>query len=263
MNGSSSERQASGRPPDVPHNVLHRYYRQESERQAFLRDIFDRTAYSYDWTEWLIGFGSGRWYRCQALHRAGLAPGMRVVDVGIGTGLLAREAIGIIGRPELLTGVDPSAGMIGHAQLPRGVALVRARAEALPNKVHSADFVSMGFALRHVSSLTQTCAEFYRVLRPGGRICLLEITPPGQPLARAALRAYMTTMVPTLAWLKTQDPQTRRIWTYYWETIEACVAPEAVLQHLRDAGFHDVKRHVELGMFSEYTACKPKVASGC
>lgn len=263
MNGRSSEPQVLRRPPDVPHRVLRRYYHQESQRQAFLQDIFDRTAYSYDWTERLIGFGKGRWYRCQGLHRAGLAPGMQVIDVGIGTGLLAREAIGIIGRPQLLTGVDPSAGMISHAQLPPGVSIVRARAEAMPIEAQSADFVSMGFALRHVSSLTQTFAEFHRVLRPGGRLCLLEITPPGQPLARAALRAYMTTIVPTLAWLKTQDPQLRRIWSYYWQTIEACVSPQAVLQYLREAGFQGVKRHVELGMFSEYTARKPSAAAGC
>ena len=49
---------------------------------------------------------------------------------------------------------------------------------------------------------------------------------------------------------------TAELWRYYWDTIEACIPPEQVMQALRDAGFGDVRRHVELGVFSEYTAVK-------
>jgi demethylmenaquinone methyltransferase/2-methoxy-6-polyprenyl-1,4-benzoquinol methylase len=238
----------------VPHGVLAEYYPEESKRRRFLDDIFDRTSGYYDRTEKLIGLGTGSWYRRQALLRAGLAPGMRVVDVGVGTGLVARQAVRIVGDPALVTGVDPSAGMMSHAHLPAGVSLLRGTGEAIPLADASADFLSMGFALRHLSSLDAAFAEFHRVMKPGAHLCLLEITRPRGRFARALLKTYMKWVVPAIARLWADDGQTFRIWRYYWETIEACVEPETVMRSLREAGFVDVERAVEVGIFSEYRA---------
>lgn len=237
----------------VPHPVLSDYYRDEGERRRFLDSIFDRTAPDYDSIEKLLGFGSGPWYRGQALRRAGLGPGMALVDVGVGTGLVARQAVRIVGDPALVTGVDPSAGMLAAASLP-GVRLVQGTGEAIPLTPESQDFVSMGYALRHLASLRDAFAEFHRVLRPGGRVLVLEITRPTGRFARTMLKAYMRGVVPPLARLWSRSPETARIWRYYWETIEACVPPESVLATLEAAGFRDVHRHVELGIFSEYRA---------
>ncbi len=245
----------------VPHAVLSDYYPDESRRRAFLNKIFDQTAHSYDWTEWLIGFGSGRWYRHQALIRAGLTSGMRLLDVGVGTGLVAREAIKIVGDPALVIGVDPSQGMLDRAHLPEGVQLLQGRGERIPLRSESVEFVSMGFALRHLSSLSEAFAEFYRVMKPGARLCLLEITPPVNRVYRRIVKTYMTHIVPPIAWLKSRDAETHRIWRYYWDTIEACVAPQIVQQALQEAGFEFVDRHVALGIFSEYTAGKPGLAT--
>ena len=246
-------------PDDPPHPVLGEFYGEEAQRRAFLDKIFDESAHSYDWTEKLIGFGSGSWYRRQALLRAGLAPGMRMVDVGIGTGLVARQAIRIVGSPDLVTGVDPSLGMLAHAQLPKGVTLLQGKGEEIPLPDASQDFLSMGFALRHLSSLRGAFTEFHRVLAPGARLCLLEITPPRNRLHRKLMAGYMMGVVPTIAWLRTRDRQTWRIWRYYWRTIDACVPPDTVMQALRDAGFEDVERSVEVGIFSEYRARRPAV----
>jgi demethylmenaquinone methyltransferase/2-methoxy-6-polyprenyl-1,4-benzoquinol methylase len=65
-------------------------------------------------------------------------------------------------------------------------------------------------------------------------------------------------VVPAIARLVSRSPTTPMLWRYYWDTIEACIAPDAVMQALREAGFTDVKRHVELGIFSEFTATKPQ-----
>lgn len=236
-----------------PHPPLSQYYADEGERQRFVRRMFDDTALDYERIERLLALGSGPWYRRQALRRAGLAPGMAVLDVGIGTGLVAREALALIGPGGRLTGVDPSPGMMAQVHA-AGATLLQGRAEALPVGDASADFVSMGYALRHLSDLRAAFAEFARVLRPGGRLLLLEITRPEGRIATRLLRAYMRAVVPLAARWVTGHADTARLWRYYWDTIEACIAPAQVLQALREAGLVDAGRRVELGIFSEYTA---------
>jgi demethylmenaquinone methyltransferase/2-methoxy-6-polyprenyl-1,4-benzoquinol methylase len=189
------------------------------------------------------------------LQRAGLSAGAQVLDVGIGTGLVAREALKLIGPAGRLVGVDPSPGMMGEVSLP-GVELVQGRAEALPRADASCDFVSMGYALRHIADVNAAFAEFHRVLRPGGRLLVLEISKPAGRWGTALLKAYMRVVVPVIAKMVARQRDTAELWRYYWDTIEACIAPEAVLGALRAAGFQDVRRHVELGIFSEYTAVK-------
>lgn len=241
---------------DAPHPVLSDYYQEEERRKSFLRRMFDETSGDYDRIERLLGLGTGPWYRREALLRAGLKPGMRVIDVGVGTGLVARKAIEIVGDPKLVVGVDPSAGMMSHAKLPADVKLLEGRAEALPVETASFDFLSMGFALRHVSSLSESFREFHRVLKPGARVCILEITRPEKRLQYHLLRLYAHRVVPTLARVFARSAETTRIWRYYWDTIEACVPPAQVIEALREAGFADARRHVELGMFSEYQATR-------
>ena len=124
--------------------------------------------------------------------------GMRVVDIGVGTGLVAREAVKLVGDPALVVGVDPSPGMMSQAHLP-GVQLVEGRAEAIPFPDASFDFLSMGYALRHIGDLSAAFSEFHRVLKPGGRLCLLEITKPEHAWSQALLKAYMRGVVPVLA----------------------------------------------------------------
>ena len=240
-----------------PHPVLPEYYPEAGSRREFVGDIFNDTSVDYDRVERVFGYGTGSWYRRQALMRAGLNTGMRVIDVGIGTGLVAREAARLVGDPRLITGVDPSPGMMSQAQLPAGIRLVEGRGEAIPLPDASAQFLSMGFALRHLASLADAFGEFHRVLEPGGRVCVLELTRPASPTAERALRFYMRSIVPTVAGWIARNPRTGEMWRYYWDTIEACVPPATVLRALMDAGFEKVQRRVEVGIFSEYTAIKP------
>ena len=244
------------KPVRAPLAPLTAYFGTEAERAGFVRDLFDRTAGDYDRIERVLALGSGSWYRRQALERAGLGPGMDVLDVGFGTGLLAAQAIRLTGAPERLIGLDPSVGMMGASPL-TGVRLLEGRAEQIPLPDASVDFVSMGYALRHLSDLGAACAEFHRVLRPGGRLCLLEITRPRSAWAAALLRGYMRGWVPLAAWLTRSARETPQLWRYYWDSIEACVPPERILDTLRAVGFQDVGRHVELGCCSEYQARKP------
>jgi demethylmenaquinone methyltransferase/2-methoxy-6-polyprenyl-1,4-benzoquinol methylase len=240
----------------LPHAPLPAYYRSgdAEAREAFLRKTFDDTAVDYDRLEKILGLGTGSWYRRQALLRAGLAPGMQVVDVGMGTGLVAREILNITGEPQRLVGVDPSPGMMEQARFAQPVECRVGRAEAIPVPSASADFLVMGYALRHIADLEAAAAEFRRVLKPGGRLLVLEITQPEGRLARMLLKAYMRGVVPAIAALVSRSRATPMLWRYYWDTIEACVPPAQVLQTLAQAGLAEVGRHVELGVFSEYRA---------
>jgi len=240
----------------APHPPLRAYYPSERDRSAFVRAIFDRTAGDYDRLERLLGLGTGSWYRRRALREAGLAAGMRVIDVGTGTGLLARAAAAIVGDPSLVTGVDPSAGMIEHARVPAGLALLAGSAEAIPAADASADFLCCGYALRHVSDLSAAFAEFHRVLRPGGRVCLLEITLPPAGVSRALLRAWLNGVVPTIAALVARR-DAPLLMHYYWDTIAACAPPAAIVAALAAAGFAAAERQVDLQIFSAYRAQRP------
>ena len=253
----TSEAQGASAPVLAPHVPLTAYYADEPARHRFVRRIFDDTASDYDRIEKVLALGTGPWYRGRALQRAHLQLGAQVIDVGIGTGLVAREALKIIGPTGQLVGVDPSPGMMSQVKLP-GVQLLQGRAEALPCGDASCDFVSMGYALRHLSDLSAAFAEFHRVLRPGGRLLVLEITRPQRPWAVLALKTYMRAVVPAVAKVVARQNKTSELWRYYWDTIEACVPPQVVLEALRAAGFRRTRRYVALGIFSEYTAFKPR-----
>jgi demethylmenaquinone methyltransferase/2-methoxy-6-polyprenyl-1,4-benzoquinol methylase len=241
--------------PRAPITLLRQYWSDEGSRRRYTDGLFDGTAGDYDFVERLLGLGSGPWYRRQALLRAGLAPGMRILDVATGTGLVAREALKIIGPSGQLVGLDPSAGMLGQAA-GLHIPLVRGFGERLPFASATFDFVSMGFALRHVSDLEGLFGEMHRVLKPGGTACILELTRPTKGLLAGPLRVFMTRVVPAIAWPFGRGRQARELMQFYWDTTAACVPPEDVLAALGRAGFEAPRRGVQIRLFSEYTGNK-------
>jgi demethylmenaquinone methyltransferase / 2-methoxy-6-polyprenyl-1,4-benzoquinol methylase len=241
----------------APHPPLKEYYTHEADRDGWVRRLFDRTAGDYDRVERAMAFGSGSWYRRRALTRAGLRPGMRVLDMGVGTGLTAREAASLVGGGGQVTGVDPSAGMMECAIVPAWVKLLLGTANAVPLPPDAVDFISMGYALRHVADLPLAFREFMRVLVPGGRICILEITAPAGRAPKFLLKTYMRGIVPFVARYITRHRDVPRLMRYYWDTIEACASPSAIMAAISHAGFVDVERTVSLGIFSEYCGRKP------
>ena len=241
----------------APHSPLRDYYGEERDRSTWVRGIFTRTAADYDRLEFVVGLGTGSLYRRVALRRAGLRPGMTVLDVGTGTGILARAAAQVVGDPARVTGIDPSSGMLAHAKVAPGVRLLSGSAESIPVPDACADFLSMGYALRHVADLHAAFREFFRVLRADGRLCLLEITAPARGLPRALLRAWLLGAVPRIAKRVCRAPDSSELMRYNWDTIVNCVRPDCILSALEDSGFADVDRRVDLGIFSAYLARKP------
>ncbi|MES2955513.1 MAG: class I SAM-dependent methyltransferase [Pseudomonadota bacterium] len=244
----------------APHGPLTDYYETEQDRQAYLRRIFDDTAADYDRIEAMLAWGTGSRYRHQALVRGGLKAGMKVLDVGVGTGLVAAQACLLTGDPALVTGLDPSPGMLAASRLPTTLLLVEGRAESLPFPDNHFDFLSMGYALRHISDLSVAFEEFQRVLKPGGRLCILEITQAKSAPGRWLLKTYMRSVIPLLTRIVSRQKSTATIWRYYWDSIEACVPPQQVMATLGAAGLVQVRQHLEVGVFSEYQAIKPEKA---
>ncbi len=240
----------------VPHPPLTEHYASTEAKPAFVNRLFDAGAPHYDGVvDW--GFlRSGAHYRRWVQQRHGLRPGMHLLDVACGTGLVAVESAKILGTAENITCLDPSEGMLAVARTKLPATFVVGRAEALPFPDATFDFLTMGYALRHVTSLEATFREYRRVLRPGGKVLILEVTKPAGRLGNFFFRVYFGRIYPALTQLFTRSRAARDMMRYYWETMDACVPPAAVLDALRAAGFAEVRRTRMLGLFSEYAAVK-------
>ncbi|NCF26495.1 MAG: class I SAM-dependent methyltransferase [Gammaproteobacteria bacterium] len=243
----------------TPHPPLQKYYQGEPQRRGFVTGLFDRTAPHYDWINRVMSLGSGVRYRRDALRRAGLVPGNRLLDVAIGTGLVARAAGDILGDGGQVTGVDLSMGMLAQARKSLPVTLVQGVAERLPLADGCADVVTMGYALRHVTDLESAFREYLRVLKPGGTLLILELTRPAADSATYRFtRFYLHTIVPLLARLGPGGPESQTLMEYFWDTVDNCVPPATILAALADSGFTSPRQNVVHRVFSEYVATKPR-----
>jgi len=240
----------------LPHSTLTHRYATAEAKPEFVNRLFDRAAKHYDT---VVGWGflhSGAAYRRWALRTHGLRPSDRLLDVACGTGLVAVEGAKILGTAENITCLDPSEGMMAIARSKLAAHFVVGRAERLPLPENSFDFLTMGYALRHVTDLDATFREFNRVLKPNGKLLILEITKPTGRISGFLFRLYFARIYPFLTFLFTRSKDAREMMRYYWETMNACVLPDSVMKALRDAELTEVKRNIVLGLFSEYTAVK-------
>lgn len=243
--------------PIAPHPPLRQYYDETESRQGFLNELFNRTAYQYRNIDRATGFGSGLWYRKKALQLAGLKPGMRVLDVACGPGLVTQCALDLVGPTGSVIGLDPSIGMLREAQKSPCRNLVRGVGEHLPFPDHRFDFLSMGYALRHVPDLKRAFAEYHRVLKPGGVVLLLEISRPRSAALLAVSRFYIKTVLGTVFSAATHNRDMQRLMRYWWDTTEYCVPPETIMNTLREAGFIDCSlKEWWSGVLRDYRAVK-------
>lgn len=242
----------------APHPVLGEFYARPEERQAVVGGLFDDTARYYDRITGLMSGGTGARYRRQVLERIGVGPGRRVLDVACGTGQVSEEALKLVGPTGVVLGVDPSEGMRRVAEMRRGLRTVAGTADHLPVEDASFDFVVMGYALRHASDLIAAFVEMKRVLKPGGTVAILEITPPEGRVTRALLKFYLKQVVPPASFLVTGNRRALQLMRYYWDSIELCVSPTLILESMARAGLQRPVRQRTLGVFNEYIARAPE-----
>ena len=243
--------------PVAPHPPLRQYYHEMEARQGFLNELFNRTAYQYRNIDRATGFGSGLWYRKKALQQAGLRPGMQVLDVACGPGLVTQCALDLVGTSGSVIGLDPSIGMLREAQKGPCRNLVRGVGERLPFPDQSFDFLSMGYALRHVADLKGAFAEYRRVLKSGGVVLLLEISRPRSAALLTLSRFYIKTVLGTVFSAATHNRDMQTLMGYWWDTTEHCVSPETIMNALKEVGFVDCSlKEWWSGVLRDYRAMK-------
>jgi len=256
MSGEARDPYEAAEGRAVPHPVLKKYYERESDRRPFVNALFDNAAEHYDFVCGLGSLGSGRYYRRWVLMRSGLRAGMKFLDVATGTGMIAQGATRIVREPGVVVGLDPSGGMLQQARKAVAVPLVQGTIEELPFADSHFDFLCMGYALRHVADLGVAFRECLRVLKPGGRVLILEITLPRSPLGQRFVRVYFESILPRVTRLSTGSAKAELLMKYYWDTIANCVAPEKILKVLASSGFATINHRVRGGLLSEYLASK-------
>ena len=227
-----------GRPPTVSGVELP----VGEEKAAAVRRMFDAIAPRYDLVNRVMTFGlDGRWRR-RAADALGLAPGSVVLDLASGTGdfcrLLHRDGY----RP---VGVDFSAGMLSAART--AAPLVQADILRLPVADGAADGATCGFALRNLVDLATFFAELARALRPGGRIALLEVATPPNPVMRVGHAVYFGRVVPVIGGVLS-DPGAYR---YLPRSVAYLPEPSRLVAMVARAGFSDATRTLLSGGISQ------------
>ncbi|WP_244259384.1 demethylmenaquinone methyltransferase [Rathayibacter sp. VKM Ac-2759] len=222
--------------------------------------MFDTVAPAYDLTNTVLSVGNDHLWRIATTRAVNPAAGERILDVAAGTGTssasLARSGASVVAA-------DFSRGMISvgrrrHADDER-IEFVHADAMDLPFEDDSFDAVTISFGLRNVAEPTTAIAEFFRVVKPGGRVVICEFsTPPAKPLA-AAYDLYLSKVMPAVVRLaSSNDPA----YDYLGESIRAWPDQKVVASWLRDAGFERVAyRNLTAGIVALHRGVKP-ITSG-
>ena len=205
------------------------------EKVEAVRSMFDEIAPRYDLVNRIMTFRMDVGWRRRTVASLGLPAGSVVLDLACGTGDLCRELASSRLRP---VGVDLSYGMLAAART--DAPLLQGDALRLPFPDGSVAGVTCGFALRNFASLPPFFAELARVVRPGGRVALLEVAEPPNRLLRAGHRFYFGKVVPLVGGLLS-DPAAYR---YLPRSVAYLPAPELMLEQLASAGFDGVDRRL-------------------
>jgi demethylmenaquinone methyltransferase/2-methoxy-6-polyprenyl-1,4-benzoquinol methylase len=216
------------------------------EKTARVRGVFDSVADNYDLMNDLMSGGLHRLWKRFALSQTGLRPGQRALDVASGTGDLGAGMARQVGREGLAVLTDINREMLVRGRdrlIDRGlaaqVAFVIANAECLPFADASFDCVTIGFGLRNVTDKPAALASMRRVLRPGGRLLVLEFSKP-RPEIREAYDAYSFNVLPRLGGIVAGDAASYR---YLAESIRMHPDQETLAAMISDAGFDGCRWH--------------------
>jgi demethylmenaquinone methyltransferase/2-methoxy-6-polyprenyl-1,4-benzoquinol methylase len=206
---------------------------QGEEKRRAVRGLFDTISPRYDLVNRLMTFGMDVGWRRRAVRELRLPGGALVLDLACGTGDFCRE---LAKRGYRAIGFDFSHGMLVNARARSP--LVEADILRLPIRDGGAEGVTCGFALRNVVSLPGLFEELARVVRPGGRVALLDASEPDNPVMRAGHGLYFNKAVPMIGGLLSD----RTAYSYLPKSMAYLPPPQEMVGMLLDAGFPDAVR---------------------
>lgn len=254
-------------------------YGQEAPKTRQVERMFDSIAPAYDFMNTAMTFGLHRYWRRRTLRRALSAPGvkaaaqsragLKVLDVATGTGDLALWLADHLDRAAI-TGLDLSEGMLAIARRKladkpgkEGVKLVFRRGDCLHLDFadDSFDLITVAYGVRNFEHLADGLREMRRVLRPGGTLCVLELSCPANPLMRFGYDLYSRRLIPAVGRMVSGDSEA---YTYLPESIAACPQRGEMTALMEQAGLTDCTfRSMTLGVVTMYLGVKPmKTISG-
>lgn len=213
---------------------------QGEERARYVQSMFAQIARRYDLMNRLMTVGQDRIWREEVIRRADLPTHGRLLDLGTGTGDLARQALRDCPGCEVIA-ADFTLAMMqtGRQAEPGAVDIDWSGADALrlPFPDRRFDAVVSGFLMRNVSDIPRSLREQYRVLKPGGRIVVLDTTPPPNTPLAPFIRIHLHTIIPILGGLVTGN---RAAYQYLPESTENFLPPERMALRMIEAGFREV-----------------------
>lgn len=202
-----------------------------------VRQMFDTIAPRYDLVNRVMTFGLDVRWRKRATRSLGLAPGSVVLDIAAGTGDFCRELAAARLVP---IGVDLSFGMLANART--DAPLLQGDALRLPVRDASVDGVTCGFALRNLRDLPEFFIELARVVRPGGRIALLDVAAPPNPVLRWGHGIYFGRVVPRIG--GALNGAGRDAYRYLPRSAAYLPEGDGMAMQLRAGGFADAQRRL-------------------
>jgi len=209
------------------------------QRAQYVQRMFARIAHRYDLMNRLMTAGQDARWRREVIRRADLHAGDMLLDLGAGTGDLAREALKQCERSRVIAGDFTlemmRVGQARFAALP--IAWSASDALRLPFADQTFDAIVSGFLLRNVIDLRRALREQYRVLKPGGHIVALDTTQPTRSILAPFIRFHMHTIIPMLGRLIAGASDA---YTYLPDSTESFLQAEVLADRLREAGFEQV-----------------------
>lgn len=214
------------------------------EKQAMVADVFHSVAAKYDVMNDLMSFGIHRIWKRFTIDCSGVRRGQRVLDLAGGTGDLAAKFSRMVGEQGqvVLADINDSMLKMGREKLrDRGIVgninYVQANAEALPFPDNYFDCITISFGLRNVTDKDKALRSMFRVLKPGGRLLVLEFSKPLLAPLSKAYDAYSFHVLPKIGELVVKDPDSYR---YLAESIRMHPDQETLKGMMGNAGFENV-----------------------
>ncbi|KRS20184.1 ubiquinone biosynthesis methyltransferase UbiE [Alishewanella sp. WH16-1] len=219
----------------------------KEQKVAMVADVFHSVAAKYDIMNDVMSMGIHRLWKRFTIDCSGVRPGQQVLDLAGGTGditALFSKRVGPTGKV-VLADINESMLNVGRDKLRdlglvTNIEFVQANAEALPFADNSFDIVSIGFGLRNVTDKDAALRSIFRVLKPGGRLLVLEFSKPQSEVLSKAYDLYSFRILPFMGQLIANDKES---YQYLAESIRMHPDQETLKQMMQDAGFAEVSYH--------------------